>query len=129
VDLAIAVTVGEGVDDFGSAGDGVVGLRGVSELGLICGGGADGWEARRKASDEGEVRVMENLARGIAGARWICGGELGDAVTEGGDFPNATDEGVPLAVFDLVAIEEAEVGAVDEELICLAEVFFFEEMV
>ena len=49
-------------------------------------------------------------------------------MAERGDFPNPADHGVPDAIVHFVSIQEAEVGAVDEELVGLGGVSFFEKV-
>jgi hypothetical protein len=128
VDLAIAISFGERLDDIGGAGDkaSVVGkfssARGDFE------GSTDDGEIWSKSGDEFEIGVVEDFEGGLAGEVGIAGDELGVGVAERGDFPEAPNNGAPLAVIDLIAEEEAEVGSVDEELVGGGGVFFFEEV-
>jgi len=71
VNLAVAVALGESVDDICGAGDEAAVIGKFSGAWSVGEGGANAGEAGGEGGDEGEVRVVEDLEGGLASEIWV----------------------------------------------------------
>ena len=117
VDVALAIPFAEGFNHVGGEGDGAAVIVAASVAWGVFGGVADEVGVGSECGEKLDFVVVEDFVGSISGAGGVAGNEVSKELAERGNFPEAADPGMPAAVVDLVAEEEAEMFAIDEELV------------